>query len=180
MKMTVKNTLNNEDGMIMVVVLIILVIITLLGLIASRTAVTEIQIATNERQLVNELCDAEGGLINTLETPTTWLTDAFLTAETAAGGETTVSYADPAVDFNGDGNADAMVEIRCIEETGTAVAGLSDAANDLPISPHITPPPAGSGYSLKYFEVRRYGVTATSLTGNTQVQAGVFKVFNKF
>lgn len=180
MKTTVKNTLNNENGMIMVVVLIILVIITLLGLSASRTAVTEIQIATNERQLVNELCDAEGGLINTMEAPATWLTDAFLTAETAANGETTVSYTDPAADFNGDGNVDATVEIRCIEATGTAVAGLSAAANDLPVSQHITPPPAGSGYSLKYFEVRRYGITATSSTGNTQVQAGVWKVFNKF
>jgi len=180
MKTTFNNTLNNEKGVIMVVVLMILVIVTLIGLSASRTAVTEIQMSSNERQVVDNFCEAEGGLINTLETPETWLTDAFLTAETAVGGETTVSYSDPAADFNGDGNVDATVEIRCIESTGTAVAGLSAAANDLPVSQHITPPPAGSGYSLKYFEVRRYGITATSSTGNTQVQAGVFKVFNKF
>jgi len=174
MKMTVKNTLNNEDGMIMIVVLIILVIITLLGLSASKTAITEIQMASNERQLVEELCDAEGGLINTLENPA-WLTDAFLSAD-----PTTASSGQIAADFNADGIVDARVEVRCIESTGTAVAGLSDAANDLPAIPHITPPPAGSGYSLKYFEVRRYGITTTSSTGNTQVQAGVFKVFNKF
>ena len=180
MKMTVKNTLNNEDGMIMIVVLIILVIITLLGLSASKTAITEIQMASNERQLVEELCDAEGGLINTLENPQTWLTNAFLTAETAPGGETLVSYTDPAADFNADGTPDARVEIRCIESTGNPVPGLSTPANDLPNMMHVAPPPVGSGYSLKYFEVRKYGVTATSSTGNTQVQAGVFKVFNKF
>ena len=173
MKTTVKNTLNNENGVIMVVVLFILVIVTLIGLSASRTSVMEIQMATNERQLVDDLNKAEGGLINTLETPTTWMTDDFMTADpTTASDKVTINF---------DGGAvDAMVEIRCIEETGTAVAGLSAAANDLPASPHITPPPAGSGYSLKYFEARRYGITATSLTGNTQVQAGVWKVFNKF
>jgi len=45
---------------------------------------------------------------------------------------------------------------------------------------HIGPPPAGGGYSMKFFEVRRYGVTATSITGNTQVQIGAWKVFNKY
>jgi len=176
METTVKNTLNNEDGMIMIVVLIILVIVTLLGIFATRTAVMDIQMATNYRQNVDEFSDAEGGLINSLENPQTWLTDAFLTADPTVA----FSTGSGPIDFNADGNADATVEVRCIEETGTAVAGLSDAANDLPAIPHITPPPAGSGYSLKYFEVRRYGITTTSSTGNTQVQAGVFKVFNKF
>jgi Tfp pilus assembly protein PilX len=174
MKTTFNNTFNNEKGVIMVVVLMILVIVTLLGLSASRTAVTEIQMSSNERQLVEDFCKAEGGLINTLETPETWLTDDFLTADPTAASNT------GAINFDGDANVDATVEVRCIEETGTAVADLSNAANDLPVSRHITPPPVGSGYSLKYFEVRRYGVTATSSTGNTQVQTGVWKVFNKF
>jgi len=178
MKTTVKNTLNNEDGVIMIAVLIILVIITLIGLSASNTSITEIQMATNERQLVDELCIAEGGLIDKLERPQTWLTTAFLTAETATDdGPELVSYTDNAVDFDADGTADARVEVRCIQNTNPGVAD----ANDLPrLIAHVTPPPAGSGYGIKYFEARNYGVTATSLTGNTQVQAGVFKVFNKF
>lgn len=179
METTVKNTLNNENGMIMVFVLIILVIVTLLGLTASRTAVTEIMIATNERRYVNELCNAEGGLISALETPITspmwWLTDAFLSADPTTPAAT---FIDPAVDFNGDGNVDATVEIRCIESTGTAVAGLSAAANNVPVIRHTGPPPPNSGYDLS-FEIHRYAVTATSLTGNTQVQAGVWKAFNK-
>jgi hypothetical protein len=74
----------------------------------------------------------------------------------------------------------ARVEVRCIENSGTPIVGLSAAANNLPLQRHIAPPPEGSGYSLKYFEVRRYGITATSATGNTQVQVGAYKVFNKY
>jgi hypothetical protein len=33
--------------------------------------------------------------------------------------------------------------------------------------------------SLKYFEVRRYGITATDHR-NTRIQVGAFKVFNKY
>ena len=75
----------------------------------------------------------------------------------------------------------ATVEIRCIEETATPIPSpFSDAANNIPRQPHIGPPPPGSGYSLKYFEVRRYGVTATSDDGNTRIQVGAWKVFNNF
>ncbi|MFH1718460.1 MAG: pilus assembly PilX N-terminal domain-containing protein [Planctomycetota bacterium] len=174
MTATVKNTLNNESGMVLIIVLLMLVIVTILGIAATRTSDTEMQIASNERQLVNDFYVAEGGLIGALETPP-WLTDpVFLTA-----AETAASYTGT-VDFNADGTPDANVEVRCIEDTGASVAGLSTAANNLPVSPHIAPPPAGSGYSLGKFEVRRYGVTVTSATGNTRVQTGVWKVFNKF
>ena len=33
---------------------------------------------------------------------------------------------------------------------------------------------------MKFFEARRYAVTGTSTTGNTHVQVGAWKVFNKF
>ena len=167
MNTTAKNTLNNEKGMIMVVVLMILVIITILGLSASQTSITEMQIATNENRVVDDFYNAEGGLINILETPQTWLTDGFLSAEIyEASYEGTVSF---------DGN-NPEVEIRCIQDVDSDVSD----ANDLPEIKHISSPPVGSGYSLKYFEVRRYGVTVTSSPGNTQLQSGVWKVFNKF
>ena len=177
---TTKNTLNNENGMIMVAVLMILVIITILALSASRTAVIEMQIATNESQAVNEFYNAERGLINTLETSGTWMDDAFLSANPTDPAATSTGN----VDFNGDGVDDARMEVRCIENTMAPavvpVPGISAAANNVPVIQHIGPPPAGSGYSSDLFEVRRYAVTATSLTGNTQVQAGVWMVFNTF
>ena len=78
------------------------------------------------------------------------------------------------------GTVVATVEVRCIEGTATPVTGLSNSANKIPPQAHIGPPPTGSGYSLKYFEVRRYAVTGTSDNGNTQIQVGAWKVFNKF
>ena len=33
---------------------------------------------------------------------------------------------------------------------------------------------------MKFFEARRYAVTATPPTGNTHVQVGAWKVFNKY
>ena len=66
---------------------------------------------------------------------------------------------DVILDIDGDGTNDFTFEIRCIEATGTAIAApfgdLSDAADNLPVMQHVSIPPVGSGYSLKYFEVRR-------------------------
>lgn len=160
---TFKDIINNESGFVLVLAVLMLAIMTIMGVAATRTSDIELQIASNERQIVNDFYNAEGAVIDMLENPSTWLTQAFLTAD-----ETEASFAG-GVDIDDDGADDADVEIRCIHE----------ASSDLPVLPHVVPPPVGSGYSLKYFEVRRYGITATSATGNTQIQVGVWKVFNK-
>lgn len=174
MKSTVKYTINNEKGFVLVAALLMVVVVTIIGIAATRTSETEIQISVNEREYVNQFYNTEGALIDTLERPGTWLTTTFLTTPLNSANHIINN-----VDFNADGTPDADVEIRCIEETGTPISDLRDAANDLPLQKHIAPPPPGSGYSMKYFQVRRYGVTATSATGNTQIQTGVWKVFNK-
>jgi hypothetical protein len=101
------------------------------------------------------------------------MTNDFLSSDPIVANNTVTSN-----DENGD--AVATVEVRCIEQTATPISSFSTAANNLPRQRHIGPPPPSSGYSLKYFEVRRYGLTATSTNGNTQVQVGAWKVFNKF
>jgi hypothetical protein len=182
---TVRETVNSENGFVLVLGVLMLAVITVIGVAATRTSETESQIASNERQMASEFYNAEGALIDTLErATTTWLapTSPFLLA-----GETGVepSFASSITDENG--NPVANIEIRVIENNGpggtvTKTAPfdtLSDPANDVPALQHTGPPPAGSGYSMKHFEVRRYGVTTTSTTGNTQIQTGVYKVFNK-
>jgi hypothetical protein len=171
----IKRTMGNEEGVVLVVALLLLAVITVIGIAATRTSQTELQVTSNEREISNDFYRAEGALIDKVERPATWLTISFIT-----GGETTAHYTDDTVDIDSDGNADATVEVRCIENTGTSVGDLSAAANDLPLQPHVGPPPPGGPYSLKHFEVRRYGATATSATGNTQIQVGVYKAFNKF
>jgi len=172
----VKETINSESGFVLILALLMMSVITVIGVAATRTSETETQIASNERQIANEFCSAEGALIDVLERAiSTWAapTSTFLT-----DGETVASYTSP-VDFDGDGTNDATVEIRYIGDLGATIGGLSTAANDLPVQSHTGPPPAGSGYSMKHFEIRRYGVTTTSITGNTQIQTGAYKVFNK-
>jgi len=166
--------LTNEKGFVLVVALLMLAIVTVIGIAATQTSDTEMQIAANERLRVDDFYDAEGGLIDVSERSTTWLSDSFLTA-----GEDLAAYTG-AVDFASDGSNDSTIEIRCVKSSAAPVPGLSVTANDLPVSSHINPPPAGSGYSVKYFEVRRYGITSTSTSGNTRLQLGVWKLFNKF
>lgn len=170
----VKQSINNESGFVLILAVLMLAVITVIGVAATRTSETESQIASNERQIANQFYNAEGALLQALETATsTWAapTSSFLT-----DGETVASYTSP-VDFDGDGTNDGTVQVRCIEITGTPI--FNDSADDLPPMQHTAPPPAGSGYSMKHFEVRRYGVTTRSTTGNTQIQTGVYKVFNK-
>ena len=175
------NTLiRNQEGSVIVLSMVLLILLTILGISATRTSTIEVQIASNERHAVQNLYQAEAGDHYALEISKTWMTDTFLTTPVNA------AYVDPsvdpllAVDIDSDGTNDATIEIRCIESTGTDIVALSDGANDLPLQQHITPPPAGSGYSLKDYEVRRYGITATSTSGNSQVQIGAYKVFNKY
>lgn len=172
-----KNVLGNEKGFILGVSMLISAILLLSGILALLTSNSEVLVVRNEGELTREFYRAEGGAVDALENYNTgstfWLTDDFLLAGPLAAGSTVTSY-------NYDGLAVATVEARCIEETGTSIPSVSDAANHLPRLRHVAPPPPASGYSLKYFEVRRYGITSTSSTGNTQVQIGAWKAFNKY
>ena len=174
MTKTLKDTINNENGFVLVVALLMLAVVTVIGIAATQTSDIEMRVAANEKARVDDFYDAEGGLIDRSERPMTWLTDTFLTAGEGAALDIAT------VDVDSDGNPDTTVEIRCIKSSAAPVAGLSAAANNMPLSEHINPPPAGSGYSVKYFEVRRYGLTSTSINGNTQLQAGMWKLFNKY
>ena len=174
---SLKHTLDNQNGFVLGASILVSAIVLLTGVLAIWTSNTEVKIVRNESQMTREFYEAEAGVIDALENynsgPTSWMTNDFLmTAPTDANN--TVNSSDE------DGNVVATVEVRCIENTATPVNGLSNAANTIPQQAHIGPPPPGSGYSLKYFEVRRYGITATSTNGNTQIQVGAWKVFNKF
>ena len=180
--------LTNENGSVVVLALIILVLLTLLGMAVSRTSSIEVQIASNDSQATECLYNAESADHYAIELAQTWMTNNFLTATETAAFVVTPDIdnngsSDVNLDIDNDGTTDFSFEIRCIEATGTAISPtgtLSDAANDLPRMQHVTIPPIGSGYSLKYFEVRNYGITGTASNGCSQVQIGAYKVFNKY
>ena len=172
-----RQTIANEDGFVLGASILVSALLILAGVLALWTSNTEMQVVRNEGDMTREFYDAESGIIDALENyktgPIQWMTTDFLTTDP------TLAYAsNTSNDENG--HSIAAIEVRCIEPSGTPVAELSAAANALPLQSHKGPPPSGSGYSLKYFEIRRYGITATSASGNTQVQVGAYKVFNKF
>jgi Tfp pilus assembly protein PilX len=173
-----KSLLKNEDGSIIVLAMIMLVLLTLLGISATTTSSIEVQIAANENQALQNLYQAESGNHYALEltgTADTWMTDTFL-----AAADTAAYAKEDNVDIDSDGTPDVNIEIRCIENSGADISELTPAANNLPAQQHISSPPVGSGYSLNDFEIRRYGITATSVNGNTKVQIGAYKVFNRY
>ena len=170
------NLINNENGFVLGGSILISAILILAGTLALWTSTTEVQVVRNEGLMVSEFYDAEGGIIDALVNyntgSTEWLNDTFLMLPQETASSVAVSN-----DALGDPIAD--IEVRCITDNpGTTT--LSAEADKVPRQPHISPPPTGSGYSLKYFEVRRYGITGKSSDGNTTIQVGAWKVFNKY
>jgi Tfp pilus assembly protein PilX len=163
--------MGNEEGSVIVLSMVMLVLLTILGISATRTSTIEVQIASNEIHAVQNFYQAEAGEHVALETSDTWMTDPFLTTD-----ETTAYSAQNNVDIDSDSTPDVNIEIRYIQDTDPDIANT----NNLPCQKHISPPPVGSGYSLNDYEIRKYGITATSINGSTQVQIGVYKVFNKY
>jgi len=172
--------IRNEEGSVIVLSMVLLVFLTILGISATRTSSIEVQIASNERHAVQNQYKAEAANHYALEISKTWMTDNFLSTPSNQ------AWVDPSVvpaltvDIDNDLTNDATIEVRCIEISGTPIALLSNGANNVPVQQHIGPPPVGSGYSLGNYEIRRYAITATSITGGNQIQLGAYKVFNKF
>jgi hypothetical protein len=164
--------INNENGFVLGGSILISAILILAGVLALWTSTTEVQVVRNEGLMVSEFYDAEGGIIDALVNYNGWLTNDFLLTPEADAFNVVVAN-----DEHGD--PIATIEARCVTATPSDT-DLSDEADTLPQQPHIGPPPTGSGYSLRYFEVRRYGITGKSTDGNSTIQMGAWKVFNKF
>jgi hypothetical protein len=198
---TAKRIIGNENGFVLGASILISAVLLLAGVLALWTSNTEMHVVRNEGELTREFYTSEGGVIDALENydtgPTTkggngatnWLTDQFL-LDSPVGAAAYHRFF--SVDANGQPVAE--VRVRCITErdpvtglpvmidfdTGVVSTEADAAANNLPLQLHVSSPPEGSGFSLKHFEVRRYGITATSTTGNTRIQVGAYKVFNKY
>jgi hypothetical protein len=168
--------INNEDGFVLGATILLSAIFILTGVLTLWTSNTELQVVRNQGLMNREFYNAEGGVIDALVNynngSTFWLTDDFLIDDPEAASGTVVSN-------DTDGQPVATVEARCITLNASDTA-LSSQADNLPLQSHIAPPLESSGYSLKYFEVRRYGITATSTDGNSRIQVGAWKVFNKY
>jgi hypothetical protein len=168
--------IHNQDGFVLGGAILLSTILILAGVLSLWTSNTEVQVVRNEGLMIREFYNAEGGIIDALVNynsgSTNWLTDAFMIDDPADANNTVVAN-------DTGGLPIATIEARCVTSAASDT-DLSPQADNLPLQSHIAPPPQGSGYSLKYFEVRRYGITATSIDGSSRVQVGAWKVFNKY
>ncbi|BBO74082.1 hypothetical protein DSCW_14990 [Desulfosarcina widdelii] len=173
----VKKTIGNESGMVSILSLMTLVILTVAGVVAITISNNETGIVRNEQIAAIDFYEAESGLNDARVNYNNWLDNDFLTEAQTAANSTFDTIAE-----DEHGNPLATVRARCIENnnSGDVTPIFNNVADEMPAMAHIGNPPEGSGYSLKYFESRRYSLTATSGSGNTIVQAGVWKVFNKY
>ena len=169
--MRMLNILDNEDGFAMGAAILVSAILLLAGVLSLWTSNTEVAVVRNEGLMTREFYHAEGGIIDALVNynngTTNWLTNDFLVSTPEAAFSTVVSN-------DAGGQPVATIEARCITPSAP------DIGYTLPEQAHIAPPPIGSGYSLKYFEIRRFAVTASSTDGNSRIQVGAWKVFNNY
>ena len=174
---SVSARLNSEDGMVLISTMVILLILTISGIAAITISNNEASIVRNEQMSASEFYDAETGLNDARLNYRTWMTDTFLSTD-----ETTASSTLDSLSVDGDGNSLATLQIRCIEDNngGSVTPIFNNVADEIPAMSHTASPGAGSGYSARYFQIRRYGITSTSKDGNTVLQIGAWKVFNKY
>lgn len=164
----------SEDGYVLLVTILFLLILTIIGIAAIHTATVEIQLSGNNRRIVEKFYVCEGSIITVLENSHWWLDEDFINS-----GEVYANWSRE-IDFDEDGVHDALAEVRCIEPTQSNIAGYSQAANDIPADQHVAPPPINSGYSVRYFKIRKYAVTVTDLSSGMHLQTGVWKVFGEY
>ncbi len=179
----IKKTVNNENGMVMIFSLMVLMILTISGVAAINISNNETSIVRNEQLSSTEFYQTESGINDARLNFVNWLTNTFLTVS-----ETTASAEFDSLSTGPNGPV-ATIRVRCIEPTmtpvfdanpNTPVIDAGSVADQMPAMPHIGNAPLGSGNSVKFLEIRRYSITSTSTAGNTIIQAGVWKVFNKY
>jgi len=197
--LTLRATMNNRDGFILVTSLVIMLVLILLGTFAFNMTVAELQIARNDRVAKEDFYNQESCIASGKFQFRTWLTTAYLIKS-----ETTAFFPPAGNDTNGNGFNDlseckdpngivrGAYKVRDIEITGTSIAGWDDAAsfpnaadhpaNKFPKMAHKDKPVPGSGTDPKNFEIRRYVMTSYSPENdrNIVLQQGVYKIFNKF
>ncbi|MDL2320863.1 pilus assembly PilX N-terminal domain-containing protein [Desulfosarcina sp. OttesenSCG-928-B08] len=173
----------------------LLVVLTIAGVMSITMSSNEGNIVRNEQISAAELYKAETGLNIARLQFMDWMTNDFMgkVPEHAEARETIYYADDPAskkykkytnTEWNANTPYTAKLQIRNIvdfEETPsdyTPVFG-GGVADTIPPVPHFGTPPAGTGYSAKSFQVRRFSITVTTDNGAI-VQAGVWKAFGKY
>ncbi len=154
MKTKFKDTINNENGFVLVIALIMLAIVTVIGIAATRTSETELQISGNEK--LHKL--------------------SFYAAEAARG-----YVADDTSLYGGD-NITEGVGIYFPNNADPSAAYDLDPTQSFKGDVGYTgssAPPRGSGYEAGKFKAHRYQMTCDGYgpsNSQSQIEAGFYRI----
>lgn len=154
MKTKFKDTINNENGFVIVIALIMLAIVTVIGIAATRTSETELQISGNEK--LHKL--------------------SFYAAEAARG-----YVADDTSLYGGD-NITAGVSIYFPNNADSSATYELDSTQSFKGDVQyigFSAPPRGSGYEAEKFKAHRYQMTCDGYgpsNSQSQIEAGFYRI----
>ena len=142
-----EHMLNNEDGMVLIMVLIVLLAAIIIGTMSMRSATTEVRIARNELQYKQDLCKAEGAA--------DLLIDNFNTVVNSVSLTQNVSR-------------DITTQVKGMLSDSSSIVNDSDVSVSIVYEGDVEWPTTGTGNWRK-----NYKITATS--GNQVIEVGVTK-----
>ena len=187
---TVKgNSLQNNDGSIMIVALLLLVALSVTVFMASESSLTNSRMMRNNRAYLDNLYRAESGISMAIqENRDTWLDTGSALFDMDAASAVYTENPVQITDENGNPVNVARYEVARLEDYN----GDSDVDNKLDADAltrqfysmaHTAPPSIGSGMSPKNFEMRRYGIMAQAIPrlgfNSLTLISGLSKLFNK-
>lgn len=150
----VKDTVNNEYGGVLIVALLMLVIITAIGVAATRTSQTELQIVTNGVLYETAFYAAEAGVTYVAENP-----DLYGVDNITVGGY---------FDFPNDADPSEKYALSSTQSFNGDVEYRGSTA-----------PPRGSGYDAEKFKAHRYQMTSSGsgpLNAQSNIELGFYRI----
>jgi hypothetical protein len=154
MKTKFKDTINNENGFVIVIALLMLAIVTVIGIAATRTSETELQISGNEKFHKLSFYAAEAARGYVVDDPSLYGGDNI----TEGVSIYFPNNADPSATYELDSTQSFKGDVEYI--------GFSE-------------PPRGSGYEAGKFKAHRYQMTCDGYgpsNSQSQVEAGFYRI----
>ncbi len=164
--------LRDEKGAVLPYILVSVFFLSFLWILSLSRTTGEFKWVGFNRQVTDQFYAADAALAVAYENKNFWMTDAFH-ADIENDAATAVLDNKTMIDENGDPLG--TLAFRPIQDEDEAAA----AANNLPVQRHEVSPPEGSGHGMKFFVIKRFGVTSVSPDGSRQIQSGAWVLQNK-
>lgn len=194
---------HNEQGFVLISAMLFLLILTVIGVMATNTTTVELQIASNDRTVKTDFYNKEMGLVTANANSRDWLTSAYIQegiinahfpkANPVATDDVNENGIDDRSEIKDSaGKIVSIYKVRNLVAPASSISTWDDIAafdtaenhpaNQVPVLPHESKPPVGSGYDPRHFYVRHFVTTVYSPNAGQEavLQEGTYKAFNRY